>query len=259
MKLLKYVMTCDSGLAPNPYFGICSLALCTPNHMNARLEPGDWVIGHSSADTCQRLVYAMRLTKVLDMQSYFTNFPQKHPVPNGSYEQQCGDNMYYRDGDRWARLPSAEHNSVDSFVQDQGRRVYLAEGNENYWYFGAGNTLRELECFADRFPWLIKDRQGFSYVYDRERIAAFSTWLKAFRQRGMIGQPRDRAIISANQFLVRIDPSPYWVPREHVSDEERPGPAGGKTCCAPRSKSGVGCSGTGQEEPTLRRSGCTGT
>ena len=37
MKLLKYVMTSDKGLAPNPYFGVCSLALCTPNHMNARL------------------------------------------------------------------------------------------------------------------------------------------------------------------------------------------------------------------------------
>ena len=37
MKLLKYVMTSDKGLAPNPYFGVCSLALCTPNHMNARV------------------------------------------------------------------------------------------------------------------------------------------------------------------------------------------------------------------------------
>ena len=38
MKLLKYVMTSDKGLAPNPYFGVCSLALCTPNHRNARLD-----------------------------------------------------------------------------------------------------------------------------------------------------------------------------------------------------------------------------
>ncbi|WP_157652980.1 hypothetical protein [Burkholderia ubonensis] len=31
MKLLKYVTTSDSGLALNPYFAICSLAMCAPN------------------------------------------------------------------------------------------------------------------------------------------------------------------------------------------------------------------------------------
>ncbi|WP_198373931.1 hypothetical protein [Burkholderia ubonensis] len=31
MRLLKYVMASDSGLAPNPYFAICSLAMCAPN------------------------------------------------------------------------------------------------------------------------------------------------------------------------------------------------------------------------------------
>ncbi|WP_157376586.1 hypothetical protein [Burkholderia ubonensis] len=31
MKLLKYVMTSDSGPAVNPCFAICSLAMCAPN------------------------------------------------------------------------------------------------------------------------------------------------------------------------------------------------------------------------------------
>jgi hypothetical protein len=177
MKLLKYVMTHDSGLAPNPYFDVCSLALCTPNHMNARLKPGDWVVAHSSKGTGQRLVYAMRLTKVLDMPTYFGMFSEKRPDPHGNYEHQCGDNLYYRDGDRWARMPSAEHNTESSFSADQGRRVYLAEGAGNYWYFGAASPLAELDGFADRFPWLIKDRQGFSYVRDTMRIVAFAEWL----------------------------------------------------------------------------------
>lgn len=218
MKLLKYVMTNDSGLAPNPFFGVCSLALCTPNHMNARLEPGDWVVAHSTAATGQKLVYAMRLTKVLDMQAYFANFPQKRPVPTGTYEQQCGDNLYFREGDRWARIPSAEHNSVDCFVADQGRPVFLAEGEENYWYFGAGSTLRELEGFADRFPWLVKDRQGFSYIHDQQRIAAFVSWLQGFDKGGLIGKPRDCAITHADRYLISIDPLPRWVANaDHMS------------------------------------------
>lgn len=210
MKLLKYVMTRDSGLAPNPYFGTCSLALCTPNHMNAQLELGDWVVAHSSKDTGQRLVYAMRLTRILGMSDYFAYFPNKRPDPYGSREQQCGDNLYYRDGGRWARLPSAEHNSVECFMQDQNRRVYLAEGADNYWYFGAASLLPELDGFADQFPWLIKDRCGFSYVRDETRISALAKWLCARGQRGLIGQPRDQVETDANRYLITIDPVPQW-------------------------------------------------
>jgi hypothetical protein len=211
MKLLKYVMTHDSGLAPNPFFGTCSLALCTPNHMNARLNPGDWVVAHSSKERGLRLVYAMRLTQVLDMPTYFANFPEKRPDPNGTYEQQCGDNLYYRDGDRWARMPSAEHNTPDDFAKDRNRRVYLAEGEENYWYFGAAaSPLPELAGFADRFPWLVKDRQGFSYVREQMRIATFTKWLDQLEKRGLIGQPRDHAVTNAECYLVTVDPTRYW-------------------------------------------------
>lgn len=210
MKLLKYVMTTDSGLAPNPYFGVCSLALCTPNHMNAQLEPGDWVVAHSSKDTGQRLVYAMCLTRILDMPDYFAAFPNKRPDPSGSREQQCGDNLYYRDGGRWARLPSAEHNTIGCFMQDQNRPVYLAECAHKFWYFGAASNLPELDGFADQFPWLIKDRCGFSYVHDETRIASFEKWLQALGQRGLIGQPRDQVEIGANRYLITIDPMPQW-------------------------------------------------
>lgn len=210
MKLLKYVMTTDSGLAPNPYFDVCSLALCTPNHMNAQLEFGDWVVAHASKDTGHRLVYAMRLTRILDMPDYFAAFPNKRPDPYGSREQQCGDNLYYRDGGRWARLPSAEHNTPESFFHDQNRMVYLAEGADNFWYFGAASTLPALDGFADQFPWLIKDRQGFSYVRDEKCIGEFGKWLRALGHRGLIGQPRDQVETGANRYLITIDPMPQW-------------------------------------------------
>lgn len=211
MKLLKYVMTCDSGLAPNPFFGTCSLALCTPNHMNARLEPGDWVVAHSSKSTGFRLVYAMRLTKVIDMPSYFANFPEKRPDPHGTYEQQCGDNLYYLNGDNWARLPSAEHNTPDNFMQDRGRRVYLAEGTANYWYFGAASDLPELADFADHFPWLIKDGHGVEYEYESSRIFAFIDWLHGLNQCGLIGKPRDRVHTTTGPYLTGMYPMERWI------------------------------------------------
>ena len=211
MKLLKYVMTHDSGLAPNPYFDACTLALCTPNHMNARLQPGDWVVAHSSTGTGRRLVYAMRLTQVLDMQTYFTKFPEKRPNPLGSYEQQCGDNLYFREGEQWARLPSAEHNTRADFLTDRNRPVYVAEGADNYWYFGAGSSLAELDGFSDRFPWLIKGGKGVSYIHDAARIGAFADWLHGLSQSGLIGEPRDRVLSSAHRYLLGIDPEERWL------------------------------------------------
>lgn len=242
MKLLKYVMTNDTGLAPNPFFGICSLALCTPNHMNAKLKPNDWVVAHSSSGTGQRLIYAMRLTEVLDMPTYFERYPEKRPDPHGTYEQQCGDNLYYRDGERWARLPSAGHNTVDDFLADRNRSVYIANGVENFWYFGAGSDLAELGGFADRFPWLVKDRQGFSYVYDSKRIESFTDWLNGLNARGLIGQPRDRADTQADSYLVGIDPTHRWI--ELDNGERTNHPFNNTRSCRPTRvvRAGRGCS-----------------
>ncbi|SDK11691.1 hypothetical protein SAMN05216189_102923 [Pseudomonas delhiensis] len=210
MKLLKYVMTHDTGLAPNPFFGVCSLALCTPNHKKARLLPGDWVVGHSSKSTGHRLVYAMQLTEVLSMDEYFKAFPEKRPDPCGSPEQRSGDNLYFREGGGWLRVPSAEHNDVESFLNDQGRPVYLAEGEDHFWYFGAANPMPEIQGFADRFPWLIKNRQGFSYIHDAERIQAFAQWLSSLKRSGRLGSPRDQQPIATDRYLIAVDPEPVW-------------------------------------------------
>ena len=34
MKICTYTMTSDTGFAPNPFYGYCTLAACTPNHMH---------------------------------------------------------------------------------------------------------------------------------------------------------------------------------------------------------------------------------
>jgi hypothetical protein len=234
MKLLKYVMTSDAGLAPNPYFGICSLALCTPNHMNARLCVGDWIVGHSCRATGNKLIYAMRVTKVLTLPEYFSAFPEKRPNPYGDARQRCGDNFYDNTSGKWRRLPSACHNEVDSFVQDIGRPVFLAEGDENFWYFGGLADPATLN-FANTFPELIKDRQGISYIYDEAVIDNFVTWLKARGRFGLIGTPRDPVDFLPDLFLVEIEPVPSWISLGSGSHPN--GDRDGRYTCRPRPKS----------------------
>jgi hypothetical protein len=168
----------------------------------------------------------MRLTRVLDMPTYFDAFPQKRPDPNGSYEQMCGDNFYYRDGKRWMRLPSAEHNTEECFRGDVNRPVFLAEGTDNFWYFGASNDRPELAGFSDRFPWLIRDTHGVCYERDLQRIASFVEWLGSLGGSGLLGRPRDQVVSVANRYLIATDPQPHWInnlsvglPMRHAVEE----------------------------------------
>jgi hypothetical protein len=220
MKLLKYVMTSDSGLAPNPFHGFCSLALCTPNHRKAKLEVGDWIVGHSSKKTGWKLIHAIRVTRILTMQEYFHEYPEKRPDPYGSREQQTGDNLYFIKDGRWKRLPSSEHNDVRLFEQDQGCPVFLSKEINAYWYFGGLDNFTTRE-FADRYPELIKDRQGFSYVRDEALIRRFVKELELLGQSGTIGNPRDEPELPPRQFLVSIDPEPTRIDNDYnlaVSD-----------------------------------------
>ena len=57
MKVFSYVVEHDNGLAPNPYFGYCTLCRCKfrekpGGHRNIveLAEKGDWIIGTGGAN-----------------------------------------------------------------------------------------------------------------------------------------------------------------------------------------------------------------
>jgi hypothetical protein len=57
MKLLSYIIKYDTGFVPNPFWDYCTLAVCTHNHINAQLERGDWILGHSDKANLTALVF----------------------------------------------------------------------------------------------------------------------------------------------------------------------------------------------------------
>ncbi len=233
MKLLKYVMTSDIGLAPNPYFGICSLAVCTPNHKNARLCVDDWIVGHSTKATGNKLIYAMRVTRILTMPEYFKEYPKKHPNPYGDQKQRCGDNFYYKSSGKWKRKPSPCHNNVRAFVKDQGKRVFLAEDEKCFWYFG-GITDGKTTGFKEEFRELIQGRQGFSYVYDEDVIERFTKWLTEYGCSGLIGEPRDPIELQPDRYLVEIQPE-RWEVSSGVRNPDMPERQDTRSGCARKS------------------------
>ena len=118
-------MTYDSGFAPNPFWGVLTLAACTPNHRRARLVKGDWIIGIESNDLKKRrkkaglcpdkenlVVYVAKVDEILDLDSYFrdSRFADKKYDQNGGWKKRRGDNVYYKDNGIWKWIRGHEHD-----------------------------------------------------------------------------------------------------------------------------------------------------
>lgn len=73
-RLFSYVVRYDSGFAPNPFYGSCTLATCKPD-IRRSAQPKDWVVGTGSADRWRdrgtRLVHAMKVGEAMDFRSFW--------------------------------------------------------------------------------------------------------------------------------------------------------------------------------------------
>ena len=121
MKICTYTMTVDTGFAPNPFHGHCTLAACTPNHMGAKLVKADWIAGFFTDMPVPCLVYAMQVEEVMGYDSYYRDarFQRKKPRLGGTLRERCGDNIYHRDGSgKWLRDKGPYHQDDRTFEQD---------------------------------------------------------------------------------------------------------------------------------------------
>lgn len=208
-----YVMTHDSGHAPNPFHNVCTLAICTPNHKRSRSQPGDWIIGLAGAGIRQklgeentwRLLYAMNVDRTLDLDSYYRDpqFAVKMPRPGASMEESRGDNFYCKDASGRLRHTRAteEHQAQPPGTgiekQDMdGDRVFVAR---HFWYFGRNapslpHGQQWAERLIDKFDTVAV---GLRHVYDEGAeiggrwsdadLRAFIDWLP--EAQGVLGIP----------------------------------------------------------------------
>lgn len=201
MRLHSYVVRYDSGFAPNPFYGICTLATCKPD-IRKHAEIGDWVVGTGSADKrIQRggcLVYAMRITETLTRMEYWNDprFLRKRPNLRGTMKHASGDNIYRWTDDTggWAQLdsyhsnpdgsPNAAHISRDTGVD----RVLIST---DYVYFGGHGPHIPADIHTPGGPGIVKQGQGRKVFDDRDVIYSFEVWLESLGERGYAGPPLD--------------------------------------------------------------------
>jgi hypothetical protein len=200
-RIYSYVVRYDSGFAPNPFYGYCTLATCKPD-IRRYANVGDWVIGSGSNDRKVRLgghlVYAMRVTETMPFDAYAVDprFQAKIPFRNGSRKQSCGDNIYFRNAphEEWQQHDSF-HSREDGTIKpehvqrDTGvNRVLISD---DFVYFGG---------IGPRFPDELRDRNGHSICKsgigrscfdDPQLVEDLTQWVRSFAVSGYQGAPHE--------------------------------------------------------------------
>lgn len=135
-RLFTYKVAHDGGSAPNPYGGICTLAICKPK-IRSVAEPGDVVVGFGCMNEARRIIYCMVVKESLPWDKYIKrcNDSIKGKIPTSNKHQ--GD-CIWRDANNYedARKSWSRHDGREDFERDvkNGKNVLIGE---KFWYFGS--------------------------------------------------------------------------------------------------------------------------
>jgi hypothetical protein len=186
MRLCSYVVVDDEGFAPNPFGGYCTLAACTPNHQGVNLREDDWLLGNSSARTGNKLLFAMRISQVLDFDEYYRDLRFAGKKADAStWQGRCGDNIYFCDNGRWTQALAFQHTNPKAFKKDiRYHRVFISN---HFFYFGENAPEIPKEYSS-----LVRKTQGCRCSHDKDTVSEFIAWITKTYPAGLLGLPRDR-------------------------------------------------------------------
>ncbi len=187
-RLFSYIVAWDGGLAPNPYWEHCTLAVCKPQ-IRVTAREGDWIVGLSPRRLGYVLVYAMRVAEVLTFGEYFNEpgYLAKRPEVNSDdFRKVLGDNIYEPLADGIYKQLLSIHSYPDGSENPEhkqrdlsGRHVLAAE---EFYYYGDAN--RQLPGSLD----FLQVRRGHRCRFSPQEIKAFLRYVEKLLP-GMNGRP----------------------------------------------------------------------
>ena len=186
MKLCSYIVREDTGLAPNPFWGACTLAVCTPNHQGSRLHVGDWIAGFLTKRRGYRFLYAMEISEILGLDEYYRDprFSAKKPDLRGNWKARCGDNFYSRGSDgAWIQHRNRFH--LDERLKRQDTKYARVFIGQRFWYRG-----RLASVAPDKYAPLIGGR-GARVNHDLDLVSDFCSWVAREFETGVADAPND--------------------------------------------------------------------
>lgn len=193
-------MARDYGFAPNPFFGVCTLATCKPR-IRRTAQIGDWIVGTGSKqhNREKHMVYAMRVTGDMTIEEYWADprFQTKKPNLRGSKKQAFGDNIYSRCSNTglWCQV-DCHHSFYDgspndsNIVADTGTDRVLFSDDFVYWGGSGPQLSQEFLSYGPHHINLCAHRNHKNH-FPPELIDKFIGWIRSFNEMGYIGEPLD--------------------------------------------------------------------
>jgi hypothetical protein len=174
--VFSYVVTHDSGFAPNPFGGFLSLATCKPK-IRASANVGDWIVGTASAKLAEadRVIYVAKITEVVPLELYGSEgrFAIKRPQISGEAWRRHGDNIYFKDRDGVWRQRRNPHHQADGMARDLGGQNALI--CPLFWYFGS-----LFPALPDALRHMVKTGPGHKRLRDTQVATLLGDWLRGW-------------------------------------------------------------------------------
>ncbi len=181
-RLFSYTIPVDDGAAPNPFHGICSLAICKPG-IRRVAQKDDWVAGVGSknapsGDLSGRIVYAMRVTDVVSLADYDrlaqANWPHKIPNPmSRDLADRLGDCIYDYSAGTPPRQRPGVHGKQNVSVDLGGHNVLLST---DFYYFGS----RAIPLPSNLMG-ICHQTQGHRSNSNAQYVGPFVYWLRSLK------------------------------------------------------------------------------
>jgi hypothetical protein len=177
--LFSYTIPYDDGAAPNPFNGMCTLAICKPA-IRRTARKGDWIAGLGSANApsgnlSNRLVYAMRVDKVVTIEEYDqrarSQWPHRVPdIKSKALVDRLGDCIY-----NYTTVPPEQRAGVHgqgNYPIDLGGENVLISWN--FYYFG-----RNAKPLPNSLHPICHQTQGHKRQANNPYVRKFINWVQS--------------------------------------------------------------------------------
>jgi hypothetical protein len=193
LTLYSYCLRYDDGAAPNPYWHVCTLAICKPA-IRRVAKKGDWVVGIGSknspvGDISHKVVYAMEVTRVMTMKEYdaWCRRSLRCKIPHWQstdFRRKMGDCIYDFTHRGLPGLRSSIHSEANRETDLGGLNVLLSR---NFYYFGN----RPVPLPRSLWPIAHATQGHKSHAIERFTFG-FVEWLKrqGWKRNTLFGEPQ---------------------------------------------------------------------
>lgn len=191
-RLFSYVVRHDTGFAPNPFWGYCTLATCKPDIRRAA-KCGDWIVGTGAKGNvgADRVIYAMQVEKVVPLGTYGVSwhFAKKRPKMDGTVRQRVGDAVYFQSADGKLGQRESRHGPADMKRDLRGKYVLVSK---TFWYWG-----RDAIPLPKHLHKIVKRGPGHRSKFDGATIQAVTAWIRE-QSGGRRGVPSDGSTLACD-------------------------------------------------------------